>query len=65
VIEIPPFKPSPRFTAWIGTRRGTSAAPRIATVCARLREAGQGTSRNLQVVAKGVTSKSQRPRTRR
>jgi DNA-binding transcriptional LysR family regulator len=65
VIEIPPHKPSPRFTAWIGTRRGTSGAPRIASVVARLRESGQGTSRNLQSVVKGVMSKSQRPRTRR
>lgn len=68
VVEIPPAHPSPRFTAWIATRRGTAGAPRIAVVCARLREAGrvdQGTLRNLQSVVNGVMSKPQRPRTRR
>lgn len=65
VVEIPPERPSPRFTAWIVTRRGTASAPRIAAVCERLRAVGQGTERNLQVVVKGVTAKSQRPRTRR
>jgi DNA-binding transcriptional LysR family regulator len=65
VIEIPPARTSPRFTAWAVIRRGTAASPRIAAVCTRLREAGQGTERNLQSVVKGVMSKSQRPRTRR
>jgi DNA-binding transcriptional LysR family regulator len=65
VVEIPTPTPSPRFTAWMGTRRGTAGAPRIAAVCDRLRSAGQGTERNLQSVVKGVMLKSQRPRTRR
>ena len=41
VVEIPTPRPGPRFTAWMGTRRGTAGAPRIAAVCARLRDAGQ------------------------
>jgi DNA-binding transcriptional LysR family regulator len=68
VVEIPAPRPSPRFTAWIGTRRGTAGAARIAAVCQRLRDAGraaQGTERYVQSVVKGVMSKSQRPRTRR